>query len=82
MDSDNDLYYYYLLKAWIQNDNTRFNLLDSHDTNIIVRQKLSTYKSRITRKISSNQRICLTRNGDRSNPMTHFRHELAYKFIA
>ena len=33
MDADNDLRYYYLMKAWKQNDNTDFNFYDAHDLN-------------------------------------------------
>lgn len=36
MDADNDLHYYYLMKAWKQNDNTRFNFYDAHDINTIL----------------------------------------------
>lgn len=35
MDADNDLKYYYLMKAWKQNDNTDFNFYDAHDINNI-----------------------------------------------
>lgn len=35
MDADNDLHYYYLMKAWKQNDNTTFNFYDAHDINTI-----------------------------------------------
>ena len=30
-----DLRYYYLMKAWKQNDNTDFNFYDAHDLNNI-----------------------------------------------
>ena len=33
MDADNDLHYYYLMKAWKQNDNTEFNFYDAHEIN-------------------------------------------------
>ena len=33
MDADNDLKYYYLMKAWKQNDNTDFNFYDAHELN-------------------------------------------------
>ena len=36
MDADNDLHYYYLMKAWKQNDNTPFNFYDAHDINTIL----------------------------------------------
>lgn len=32
-DADNDIKYYYLMKAWKQNDNTEFNFYDAHDIN-------------------------------------------------
>ena len=31
MDADNDLRYYYLMKAWKQSDYTPFNFYDAHD---------------------------------------------------
>jgi hypothetical protein len=36
MDADNDLKYYYLMKAWKQNDNTEFEFNDAHDINTIL----------------------------------------------
>ena len=33
MDADNDLRYYYLMKAWKQNDYSSFNFYDAHDIN-------------------------------------------------
>ena len=35
MDADNDLHYYYLMKAWKQNDNSSFDFYDAHDINTI-----------------------------------------------
>ena len=32
-DGDNDIHYYWLMKAWRQNDNTYFNFYDAHDLN-------------------------------------------------
>jgi hypothetical protein len=32
-DGDSDIRYYYLMKAWKQNDNTSFNFYDAHDLN-------------------------------------------------
>ena len=32
-DADSDIRYYYLMKAWKQNDNTDFNFYDAHDIN-------------------------------------------------
>ena len=36
MDADNDLHYYFLMKAWKQNDHTSFNFYDAHDINTIL----------------------------------------------
>lgn len=33
MDADTDIHYYFLMKAWKQNDNTDFNFYDAHDIN-------------------------------------------------
>ncbi len=32
-DGDNDIHYYYLMRAWKDNDNTSFNFYDAHDIN-------------------------------------------------
>ena len=32
-DGDNDINYYYLMKAWKQSDNTNFDFYDAHDIN-------------------------------------------------
>lgn len=36
MDADNDLHYYYLMKAWKQSDNSTFDFNDAHDINTIL----------------------------------------------
>ena len=36
MDADTDLRYYWLMKAWKQNDNTAFDFYDAHDINNIL----------------------------------------------
>ena len=33
MDADSDINYYWLMKAWKQNDNSDFNFYDAHDIN-------------------------------------------------
>ena len=32
-DADNDIRYYYLMKAWKQSDKTSFNFYDAHEVN-------------------------------------------------
>ena len=45
MDADNDLKYYYLMKAWRQNDNTEFNFYDAHDINNILDKSEASIKA-------------------------------------
>jgi len=45
MDADNDLHYYYLMKAWKQNDNTAFDFKDAHDINTILDKSEASIKA-------------------------------------
>lgn len=45
MDADNDLHYYYLMKAWKQNDNTNFDFRDAHDLNTILDKSEESIKA-------------------------------------
>lgn len=45
MDADNDLRYYYLMKAWKQNDYTDFNFYDAHDINTILDKSEASIKA-------------------------------------
>lgn len=45
MDADNDLRYYFLMKAWKQNDNTNFNFYDAHDINTILDKSEASIKA-------------------------------------
>ena len=45
MDADNDLHYYYLMRAWKQNDNSDFNFYDAHDLNNIYDKSEESIKS-------------------------------------
>lgn len=45
MDADNDLQYYYLMKAWKQNDNISFNFYDAHDINTILDKSEESIKA-------------------------------------
>ncbi|MDD4729844.1 MAG: TIR domain-containing protein [Dysgonamonadaceae bacterium] len=45
MDADNDLRYYYLMKAWKQSDNTSFNFYDAHDINTILDKSEESIKA-------------------------------------
>jgi len=45
MDADNDLGYYYLMKAWKQNDNIGFDFQDAHDLNNILDKSEASIKA-------------------------------------
>ena len=45
MDADNDLRYYYLMKAWKQNDYSSFNFYDAHDINNIYDKSEASIKA-------------------------------------
>ncbi|EFV02282.1 hypothetical protein HMP0721_0705 [Pseudoramibacter alactolyticus ATCC 23263] len=45
MDADNDLRYYYLMKAWKQSDYTSFNFYDAHDINNIYDKSEASIKA-------------------------------------
>jgi hypothetical protein len=45
MDADSDLRYYYLMKAWKQNDNTYFDFRDAHDLNNIYDKSEASIKA-------------------------------------
>lgn len=45
MDADSDLHYYYLMKAWKQNDNTNFDFRDAHDINNILDKSEASIKA-------------------------------------
>lgn len=45
MDADNDIRYYYLMKAWKQNDNTEFNFQDAHMLNNIYDKSEESIKA-------------------------------------
>ena len=45
MDADNDLRYYYLMRAWRQNDYTSFDFYDAHDINNIYDKSEASIKA-------------------------------------
>lgn len=45
MAADYDLHYYYLMKAWKQNDNSPFNFYDAHDLNNIYDKSEASIKA-------------------------------------
>lgn len=45
MDADNDLYYYFLMRAWKQNDNIGFDFCDAHNLNTILDKSEESIKA-------------------------------------
>ena len=53
-DADSDIKYYYLMKAWKQNDNTDFNFYDAHDlNNIWAHSSEETIKRRLRERLKN-----------------------------
>lgn len=63
MDADNDLKYYYLMKAWKQNDNTDFDFNDAHDINNILDKSEDSIKAGL-RKRFQNTKVFVLLVGD------------------
>ena len=53
MDADNDLRYYFMMKAWKQNDNSSFNFYDAHDINTILDKSEASIKAGLQERFSS-----------------------------
>jgi hypothetical protein len=53
-DGDNDIHYYYLMRAWKDNDNTSFNFYDAHDINTARDTSLEpTIKARLRERMAN-----------------------------
>jgi len=59
MDADNDLHYYYLMKAWKQNDNIGFNFYDAHDINTIYDKSEASIKAGLQERFRSSKAFVL-----------------------
>lgn len=53
MDADNDLNYYYLMKAWKQSDKTDFNFFDAHDLNNIYDKSEESIKAGLRERLKN-----------------------------
>lgn len=51
MDADNDLHYYFLMKAWKQNDYTSFDFYDAHDINKILDKSEESIKKGLQERL-------------------------------
>lgn len=71
-DGDNDIRYYYLMKAWKQNDNTNFNFYDAHDLNTARDSSMEeTIKRKLKERLDST-RIFVILLGEHTKNLTKF----------
>ncbi len=71
-DGDNDIRYYYLMKAWKQSDNTDFNVYDAHDLNTA---RDTSQTESIKRKLAermANSKVFVLLLGERTKYLTRF----------
>lgn len=59
MDADNDLHYYWLMKAWKQSDYTSFDFRDAHDINTILDKSEASIKSGLQERFRSTKTFVL-----------------------
>ena len=77
-DGDTDIHYYRLMRAWKQNDNTRFNFLDAHD---LTQARDTSTEDSIKRSLSvrlANAKVVVSLIGEKTRYLYKFvRWELA-----
>ena len=71
-DGDNDIYYYYLMKAWKQNDSMSFNFFDAHDLNTARDTSLTESVKRQLRERLRNSKILVVLIGDKTRYLYRF----------
>lgn len=72
-DADSDIHYYYLMKAWKQNDNTDFDFKNAHELNTINDSDSEQTKKRKLRERMKNSKIFILLIGE------HTKH--LYKYV-
>lgn len=63
-DADSDIHYYYLMKAWKQNDNTNFDFKNAHELNTIYDSDSEQTKKRKLRERMENSKIFILLIGE------------------
>ncbi len=59
-DGDNDIYYYWLMRAWKQSDMTSFNFYDAHDLNTASDTSLeSSIKRQLAERLRNSKSFIL-----------------------
>ena len=71
-DGDNDIHYYYLMKAWKQNDRMPFNFFDAHDLNTSRDTSLTESIKRQLRERLRNSKILVVLIGDKTRYLYRF----------
>ncbi len=71
-DGDNDINYYWLMRAWKQNDNTLFNFYDAHDLNTARDSSLEETIKRKLRERLLNSKIFVVLIGESTRYLYKF----------
>ena len=71
-DGDTDIHYYYLMKAWKQNDGMSFNFFDAHDLNDARDTSLTESIKRQLRERLKNSKILVVLIGEKTRYLYRF----------
>lgn len=71
-DGDNDIAYYYLMKAWKQSGNSSFNFYDAHDINTAYDTSLETTIKRRLGERMANSKVFVLLIGERTKYLKKF----------
>ena len=71
-DGDNDIHYYYLMRAWKRNDGFSFNFFDAHDLNVARDTSLSDSIRHQLRKRLLNSKVLVVLVGERTRYLYKF----------
>ncbi len=71
-DGDNDIHYYYLMRAWKQNDGVSFNFFDAHDLNTARDTSLTESIRSQLRERLNNSKILVVLIGERTRYLYRF----------
>lgn len=76
-DADNDIHYYYLMKAWKQNDNTVFDFKNAHEVNTInIFDSEQTIKRKLRERMESSKVFILLIGKHTKNLYKYVRWEI------
>ncbi len=71
-DGDTDIHYYYLMRAWRQNDGLSFNFFDAHDLNTARDTSLTESIKRQLRERLKNSKILVVLIGEKTRYLYRF----------